>query len=210
MLYRLKSLLPAFFIVLFFNLQISNLHASTILELSFADVVEDAELIFEGKVIAVEAREDLNGIHTYVNFEILDVVKGNYSSATLELRYLGGRVGKRQLQITDMDLPQKGESGFYFVESLQENLIHPLVGWGQGHYIVERDRNGRAYVTSSQRRLIQSIDGSPQETDPNTFSKGVAKGVTVMEMHLPDNAMTIDGFKAAVRSSMADQGQSRD
>ena len=205
---KIRSLLIGFFIALPFGLH--NVQASTVLQLSFADVVENAELIFEGKVIAIEASEDADGIHTSVSFEVLDIVKGSYSSPTLELRYLGGRVGKRQLQITDMDLPQTGESGFYFVESLQEKLVHPLVGWSQGHYIIEPDRNGVGYVSSSQHRPIQSIDGSPQETEPNTFSKGVAKGVTVMEMHLLSNAMTVDGFKAAVRSSITNQSQPRD
>jgi hypothetical protein len=188
-----------------------NARASTILELSFADVVETAELIFEGRVTAVQASEDSDGIHTWVSFEVLDVIKGEYSPATLELRYLGGRVGRRQLQITEMVLPLPGERGFYFVESLQEKMVHPLVGWSQGHYIIERTRNGAAYVSSSMRRPILSIDGAPQKSDPDTFSKGVAKGVTVMEMNLPDNAMTVDGFKAAVRNSMGQsQSQSRD
>lgn len=210
MLFKPKSSLLAFFITLVFNFQTFNVQASTVLELSFAGVVESAELIFEGKVIAVEAREDADGIHTYVSFEVQDTVKGSYSSPILELRYLGGRVGNRQLQITDMDLPQKGESGFYFVESLQENLVHPLVGWDQGRYIIEQGRNGVGYVTSAQRKPLQSIDNSPQETDLSTFSKGVAKGVIVMEMHLLTNAMTVDGFKAAIRGSIINQGQSRD
>jgi hypothetical protein len=205
MLSRSKTALITFLISLAMSFQ--TIQASTVLELSFADVVESAELIFEGRVIALEAREDGDGIHTYVSFEVLDIVKGSYSSATLELRYLGGRVGSRQLQITDMDLPQNGESGFYFVESLQENLVHPLVGWDQGRYLIERDRNGQAYVTSSQHRPIQSINGAPQETNPNTFSKGVAKGVTVMELNLPARAMSVDGFKSAVRSSIAEQSQ---
>ena len=66
------------------------LSATTVAQLSFDEVIASAELVFEGRVLAVEARETgPRSIHTFVEFEILDVLKGEYAGASIELSYLG-------------------------------------------------------------------------------------------------------------------------
>ena len=65
------------------------------------------------------------------------MLKGEYAGSTLELRFLGGTVGTARLEVTDMLVPQVAERGIYFVESLSAPQVNPLVGWSQGHFLIE-------------------------------------------------------------------------
>lgn len=177
-----------------------GLWATTVAQLSFDQVVATAELVFEGRVLAVEARETgPRSIHTFVEFEVLDVLKGDYPGATIELSYLGGRVGNRQLQISEMQVPVAGETGVYFVESLQDRQLHPLVGWSQGHYLIEQDSNGRAHVQSASHQPIRAVSIAPFASAQTLSDDGVASGVQIQSIRDEEAAMSAAGFKALVR-----------
>src|SRR2546422_8507486 len=95
------------------------LHASSIEQITFDQLVTSSEFIFEGRVLDRHAEFDANGrIHTYVTFEVDDVLKGTAGGRTVVLRYLGGTVGDTTLKVSDLVLPDMGEKGVYFVESL--------------------------------------------------------------------------------------------
>ena len=174
--------------------------ATTVAQLSFDEVVGTAELVFEGRVIAVEARETgPRSIHTFVEFEVLEVIKGGYTDATIELSYLGGRVGNRQLEVSEMQLPAPGETGIYFVESLQNRHLHPLVGWSQGHYLIEQDSHGRAHVQSAGHQPIRAVSIAPFSAAQTLNDDGVASGVQIQAIEDEESAMSAAGFKALVR-----------
>lgn len=185
--------------------------ASTVLEMSFQDVLDHADLVFEGRVTSAEARRVDDGtIHTFVSFAVLDVLKGGPVGDALELRFLGGTVGTQQLQVTDMTFPQVGEAGVYFVESLSVPLVNPLVGWSQGHFLIEPQAGGDQVVLTANHEPVLSIDASelaPVTAALNTFSKGVAKGVEVQESlsaQAASRPMTVDEFKSSVRALVAE------
>jgi hypothetical protein len=182
-------------------------HASTVLEMSFQDVLDHAELVFEGRVSAVESlREDDGMIHTYVRFEVLDVLKGDTPGAVLKLRFLGGTVGTQRLDVTDMTMPEMGESGLYFVESLSSPQVNPLVGWAQGHFLIEPQDGGVPGVLTANHEPVLAVDAAdaaPVTAAMNTFSKGVAKGVVVQESlsaQAASRPLTVDEFKRSVRA----------
>lgn len=194
--------------MLFTLLTYTPLQASTVLEMSFGDVVEKAELVFEGTVTNLEARRVQDGsIHTFVTFDIHEVLKGSIGDAVIALRFLGGQVGSRGLQVSDMQMPQHGERGIYFVESLQRAQVNPLVGWSQGHYLIEALGNGETVVTSASHEPVISVDAisSPSiASGQPALSKGVAKGVTVRRGVTANAVQAISAaqFKASVREVM--------
>ena len=182
-------------------------HASTVLEMSFQDVLDHAELVFEGRVSAVESLREADGmIHTFVRFDVLDVLKGDYAGATLELRFLGGTVGTQRLDVTDMPMPEMGESGLYFVESLSSPQVNPLVGWAQGHFLIEPQDGGVPGVLTANHEPVLAVDAAdaaPVTAAMNTFSKGVAKGGVVQESlsaQAASRPLTVDEFKRSVRA----------
>jgi len=186
-------------------------HASTVLEMNFQDVLAHAELVFEGRVSAVESRRVDDGmIHTFVRFDVLDVLKGVSPGAVLELRFLGGTVGTQRLDVTDMTVPVAGESGFYFVESLSAPQVNPFVGWSQGHFLIEPQAGGVTGVLTASHEpvlAVDVVDAAPVSAAMNTFSKGVAKGVVVqgsLSAEAASRPLTAEEFKRSVRALVAE------
>ncbi|MCB1666231.1 MAG: hypothetical protein KDI28_10650 [Pseudomonadales bacterium] len=189
---------------------VGRLQASTVMEMSFEEVVSHSALAFEGRVIGMESRQLSDGsIHTYVRFAVLDVIKGDYTDEEIELSFLGGQVGSRALQVSDMNMPEVGETGIYFVESLTRAQVHPLVGWAQGHFLLEQQSSGADIVTTVEHVPVVGIDAGAAPVTMN-LSKGVAKGVTVrssQSLLAPlSRPMSVDEFKQSVRD-IAAQGQ---
>ncbi len=116
--------------------------ATTVIKLDFDQVCQGAELIFEGKAISEETRSspESGRPFVYITFNVTDVIKGTYSGQTIELGFMGGQLGGIVLEIPGMHVPEVGERGIYFVENLSEQLVQPLCGWQQGHYLVVPDK----------------------------------------------------------------------
>ncbi|MDG2421248.1 MAG: hypothetical protein P8N40_06070 [Gammaproteobacteria bacterium] len=142
-----------------------SLFATTVLKMDIDQIAIKAELVFEGEVLLRESRREPNSgiINTYVTFSILEVIKGSYGANTIELKFAGGSIGNEVVEVNGLLIPVEGEQGIYFVESINRNLITPLIGWSQGHFIVQ-EQNGRRIVYTVDNRPvtdIQSVSSIP-------------------------------------------------
>lgn len=178
--------------------------ASTVVDLSFEEVVAGSALVFEGEVVAVESRRTgPRRIHTFVRFRVLDVIRGAHEGAELELRYLGGEVDGRRMQVTDMDVPAVGETGVYFVESPDRPLVHPLTGWSQGHYRTRPDGQGERRVYTAGRRAVTGLAEADSESvqRPATQSShaAAAGGLQVQALESSVEGMPVSRFKSLIR-----------
>ena len=188
-----------------------NAAASTLLQMSFGELVGGAELIFEGRVVAVEPRQQPGEmIKTWVTFAVTDVVKGNFARDEIELSFLGGRLGGRQLEVTDMAIPEIGETGFYFVETLLEAQVNPLLGWDQGRYLIETQPDGDTVVTTADHDPVLALEveapaaanGQPM----NILETGRADGVVVQSFGTASflsQPMSVEDFKTSILSVLA-------
>ncbi len=185
-----------------------NAVASTVLQMSFGEVVEGAELIFEGRVLAVEARQQPGEmIKTWVRFAVLDVVKGEFPEDEIELSFLGGRLGGRQLEVTDMAIPEVGETGFYFVETVLEAQVNPLLGWDQGRYLIEMQPDGDTVVTTADHDPVLALEvdtsAATNSQAMNILDTGVADGVVVQSFGTASflsQPMSAGDFKSSILS----------
>jgi hypothetical protein len=189
-------------------------HATTLLGMDIDQVAGGAELVFEGRVIAVIPQEDTAGtISTYVTFEIVDVLKGDYDGATVELKFLGGTVNGRMTEVSGLRLPGLGEQGIYFVESLTTDMVNPLLGWSQGHYLIQTDEAGTRRVTTSERAPVVAVQPMAQVPaairKPQTLVQedgAAAAGVATEESPLLiERALTVDEFKTRIRALLESQ-----
>ena len=171
-------------------------------------MAQGAELVFEGQVIQHNTQENAAGmVVTYVTFEVRDVVKGSFSEQFLELKFTGGSLNGQVMEVSGLRMPLLDEEGIYFVESISRDLINPLIGWSQGHYIINDDEGERrmstvdrmpvtevmptATIPRAIKRPMAIIDG---DSDPAT---GI---VTEASPLLIDRAMTVEDFKARIRT----------
>ncbi|MFA6497842.1 MAG: hypothetical protein WC256_09435 [Desulfurivibrionaceae bacterium] len=193
-------------------LPISYGNAASVREVSMDEMLQQCQFVFEGKVVALNAKKNSrNRIHTYVTFKIQEVIKGEYPSNTITLSFLGGTVGDVTMAVSDMKFPQVGEHGIYFVESLERSQVHPLYGWSQGHYIVERDATGTDRVmNSSKQPVVEVVSDTPvNQLNPNQKSvpapsKRGAPGLAVAQEKKDARGLTVDEFKKVLHERMGE------
>ncbi len=175
--------------------------ASTIKQADMAEITGDAQLIFEGRVIGtrIEQPPGSRAIHTWVRFEVLDVIKGSYDKPVIELSFLGGTRGDLTVRVSDMRIPTMGEHGIYFVEDTGRRLVNPLVGWAQGHFLVQYDRTlKRQIITTLDGRPVKDIDLSARKSHLAEISHGVAQGVIITD-RVSGDLIDPAGFKSLIR-----------
>ncbi len=175
--------------------------ASTVKQADLAEITGDAQLIFEGRVIGtrIEQAPGSRAIHTWVRFEVLDVIKGGYDQPVIELSFLGGTRGDLTVRVSDMRIPAMGEHGIYFVEDTGRRLVNPLVGWAQGHFLVQYDRTlKRHMITTLDGRPVKDIDLSVRRPHFAEISHGVAHGVITTD-RVSRDLIDPAGFKSRIR-----------
>lgn len=176
--------------------------ATTVLPVSVHEMIEDAELVFEGRAVGRRTAEDggPGGLRTCVRFEVLEVLKGPAVESPLELCFAGGRsrYGVRR-SVMGLEQPLLGEHGIYFVASPGDPYrLHPLVGWDQGRFKVARDHT----VTTAAGDPVVALDGDGDEAAQG----GAARGARVARRHARGAAPAMDAraFKERVRELVAE------
>jgi len=183
--------------------------ATSVLQFSFDELGDHADLIIEGWVVSAESRvESPDGqIATYVRIVVLDRIKGPDVGAELELRFVGGTVAGYTLEVSDMVVPAVGERGIYFVESLRERQVNPLVGWSQGHFLERIDeQTGLPGVFTPAGKAVSGIRAGASVAQQRQVLQGTgtALGVLVEDARSRSRpAMSATDFKDEIRRSVA-------
>lgn len=142
--------------------------STTIKELSLSQLADEAQLIFEGRVVDWNVIREGRLITTVVTFEVLDMIKGEGNAINLDLHFSGGELDGEILEITGSKIPVISEHGVYFVESAEGNLLNPLLGWTQGHYII---KNNLVYNANVNAASNTSNLGEAGGLDPESFKE---------------------------------------
>lgn len=210
---RLQALALLGSLLLIQSILVAPAQGSTIRGLEIDKVAADAELIFEGRVIDHQVRrDDRSGlIHTYVTFQVIDVIKGSPVGDTLELRFSGGMLDGELVEVSGLVIPARGEAGIYFVESLSRNLLNPLLGWSQGHYVIAEvgrqrqvmslsgspviDVQPMAAVPSSIKQALGNVDGAHAAAQGVVLDSG-----TVYSALSSSTALSVEEFKSRIRA----------
>ncbi len=128
------------FLILMLGLYASTGSATSVIWLSETEVVQQASLIVQGEVLSTQnVVDDSPYPRTRINLRITDVLKGETADSEISLEFLGGYKDGRELAVAGMQIPEVGEQGIYFIALTGEGRVHPLVGWQQGHYVIQGD-----------------------------------------------------------------------
>ncbi len=149
---KIKNLLPLTLIGIAFV----RVTATTVVPPTFEQLVQQAELIFQGTVTDVRSVWEGEGaqrhIDTYVTFQIGENVKGNAGSS-YTIRMLGGTVGDETMEVTDTPKFKVGDQDILFVEHNNQQFV-PLVGINNGRFRVQHDEQ-------TCRDIMVNGDGEP-------------------------------------------------
>ena len=158
--------------------------ATTVIPPSFDELVNEAEIIFQGSVTNLQPQWVGQGpqrhIVTYVTFKVEEALKGN-PGKEITLRMFGGTIAGQSMHVSDAPKFHVGDRDVLFVEHNGSQFI-PLVGIMHGRYRVEKDENGRDVIFTNKGIPLTSLDQIGKES--------VA----------PGQAMTAESFKQAVQA----------
>jgi hypothetical protein len=184
---KIKYLLP----VTLIGIAFARVTATTVIPPTFDQLVQQAELIFQGRVTDVRSVWEGEGaqrhIDTYITFQIADSVKGNAGSS-YTIRILGGTVGDETMEVTDTPKFKVGDTEILFVEHNNDQFV-PLVGINNGRFHVQRDeQTGRDIVVNGEGEPVRDVAKFGREEE----------SVSAAEAISPDE------FKSAVQKQLTD------
>ena len=174
--------------------------ATSVVEVTMEEMLQNSALVFEGRVIDVKVREHGDhSIQTRVTFELVDVIKGNVKGKNITLGFLGGEVAGRRLSVSNMHIPELNEQGIYFVESPESNLVQPLYGWSQGHLKIEQDPAGQERVFTRSGQPVRGVEYTNGKRS-GRLSHGAARGLMLGEPGAAAGALGKQDFKRLLRA----------
>jgi hypothetical protein len=166
--------------------------ATTVIPPTFDELVDQAEVIFQGEVTNVKSEWVGEGaqrhIMSYVTFRVADAFKGT-PGQNYTMRMLGGTVDGETMAVSDAPKFEVGERDILFVQNNGSQFI-PLVGIMHGRFHIRLNEAGQEVVTDHQDEPVRNLAllGKPNA------------------MQLPNETnLSPADFKAAVRSKLRAQ-----
>ncbi|MEP6809158.1 MAG: hypothetical protein ABI992_02865 [Chthoniobacterales bacterium] len=168
--------------------------ATTVIPPTFDQLVDRAEIIFQGTVQDVRSQWIGEGaqrhISTYVTFAVQNTLKGE-PGATFVLQMLGGTVGDTTMEVTDSPKFARGDREILFVENNGRQFV-PLVGIMHGRFHIQRDvRSGKESLTNDHGEIVTSV----AKLGHDEAAPAMADASSEAPLSLPD-------FEAAVRGKL--------
>ena len=123
---------------------------------------------------------------------------------------MGGAFNGQIVQVSGMRVPEMNEQGIYFVESMSRDLINPLIGWSQGHFIIVDDNGTRRVSTAGNQPVlyVEAVSSIPSSIKkPLSIAEGntdIAAGVmTQTSSIMVERALTVEQFKSRIADLLA-------
>jgi hypothetical protein len=179
---KTKYLLPLALI----GFALVRITATTVIPPTFEQLVQQAELIFQGTVTDVKSIWEGEGaqrhIDTYVTFQVADSVKGDAGSS-YTIRMLGGTVGDETMMVTDSPKFSVGDREILFVEHNFDQFV-PLVGISHGRFHVQSDKEtGRDIVVNAEGEPVRDVTKLGREEESVSAANAISVAEFKSEIH---------------------------
>jgi len=112
--------------------------ATTLIRLSFADLVRQASVIARVRCAASESVMVHGEIYTETRFDVLEPAKGDLPSQIV-VRLPGGRFGHLHSRVDGAPQFQPGEELYLFLWNGGAGETFSVLGWSQGTFRIRRD-----------------------------------------------------------------------
>ena len=175
----------------------SPLHGTTVVKMTFSEVVDAATVISVATVSSVQYDWDAERgtPFTVVTFADLDVLHGSVSGSNLELRFAGGPTPDGLvLAIAGMPRFATAQRVVIFSDPAGGGIC-PLVGWWQGLYRVARDTERGVDVVFDHAGVpVVGLDGPAGELVARVSALGGAAAGS--------SQLTLDAFTRSIRAEL--------
>jgi hypothetical protein len=151
----MEKAFKTFVAILFFTCLLPlNASATVVKPLDLTQLTNQADLIFRGKVLAIESRwdEQRSKIWTFVTFSVDEVIKGSYEEKEITLKLPGGAIEAEDIRLRVDGVPEfiVGEEVLLFCSN-DPKRINPIIGWHQGRFKIRFDEVHKQKVIEGER-----------------------------------------------------------
>jgi hypothetical protein len=150
----------AFYFMLSLGFALAGARATMVIPPTFAQLVTEAELIFQGNVTDSHSMWIGQGsertIVTDVTFQVEDVIKGAPGNS-YTIRILGGTVGDETIAVSDIPKFKIGDRDILFIEHNGSQFV-PLVGIMHGRFRIQKGAAGRDIVTKDNGAALSNVE----------------------------------------------------
>ena len=176
---------------------LSAAFATSVVPPSFAELVNEAQLIVRAKVTSVHCAwvESPHGrvIKTYVTMEVLRRLKGE-APAELTLQFLGGEIDGQAMRVSGMPRFAVGQVEIVFVSGNGTRFC-PLVAMMHGRYRVQTD-------PAIKREYVTRNDGVPLESEHDVQLPQEGNGIA-NRLKRVSAALSPDSFECKIAEEVA-------
>ena len=178
--------------------------ATTVIPPTFDELVDQAEIIFQGTVVDVRSEWMGAGaqrhIVSYVTFRVDEAIK-QQPGATYSLLMLGGTVNGETMGVADAPLFKVGDRDILFVEHNGTQFI-PLVGIMHGRFRLRADADtGKEIVTTDAGEPVTNVADLGKNRAPIEFDSPHSATSASLK-----NALAAADFKNAIRMKLGIAG----
>ena len=135
--------------------------ATTVIPPMFEELVDQAQIIFQGSVSDVKSQWVGEGgdrhIVTYVTFKVEDALKGN-PGERYTIRQLGGTVDGETMGVSDAPKFKVGDRDILFVQNNGSQFV-PLVGIMHGRFRIRIDASGAESLVTNAGEPVRNLAG---------------------------------------------------
>jgi hypothetical protein len=112
------------------------------------------------RVASLESKYSPNKeIYTFITFDQVEAMSGNFHGQSLSLRFKGGRVGNDILDVEGSPNLQVNDRVVLFIQGNGKYMV-PVVGWTQGVFrIVQDSKTGHQVIRDHEGNSVQGIRG---------------------------------------------------
>ena len=184
--------------------------ATTLLQLTYNELVSASERIFTGVVVDVTVTTEGDLVYSTVHFTVDAVIKGELADTTLErtleLRFLGGTSAGLQTEVVGQFIPAIGAHGLWFVDDAERDLVNPLTGWSQGYFPFVETADGSRWLDLRDHPDYGLLQENPDPLAGKMRDLNFTRA-QIAEKYPERLRFPLDDFIVAINAVMAEQGE---
>lgn len=177
-----------------------SLQATLMLPLSLQQMTSRAQMIFQGRVLAVDVRLDevSQRVATFTTFEVLDTLKGT-PGARHTIKQMGGHLPGSHYAVRIHGIPEftPGQEYIVFLAEPSRLGFSSPIGLSQGAFRIDRQAD-RATVRNVPPARLPRAARSLRPAVPEAKAPAAARVATPATPSL-----TLSSFKSTVRSMVS-------